>query len=344
MSSIRDALSGQGTPLQATLDAGIDSLSLDQEITFTKYVKLILPMDGFVFWVRADLVSPSALFNASEMNAFALNQQPEIITPSAELIVKGSLHYSTEMQQNQDETIAINRVIFTSEDAVADFNQIGPNSIFIATFDGIRFAFSNRGSFYRQADIYHYTGAAIYSDMDTQIVDSIDDLDTRNVVVSNSLPIWLGLNGYVPPYPNGFGNTFLPLYPSFLLPPNLQPPFASVHIIPETTIGIGTAPIFDKNLSQTQLVQETVEVTMYGMRNFDAQDFMACVLQYTLDNPTIMGIMNIPVLRDDKRTQVELVALSQKKTVTFQVNYYQSRMRDVARQLILNAIPDFIIA
>lgn len=340
MASINDALAGQKTPLEATLDAGVESLSLLQEITFVKYVKVILPLDGYVFWVKADLLSPMALFNASQFNSFALNQSAAVVTPAAEIVAKGSLHYSTDRNQDETETIAVNRVIFTSEHEIVDFNQIGPTVMFLATFDGIQFTFSSRGSFYRQADLFHYTGAAIYSDMSTQVINGLDGFNSRDVIVSNSLPLWLALNNYTPPYPGGFANPGLMLYPSFLVPQNLTPPFASIHIDPASTIALGASPLFDIKMSQTQLAQDTVTITMYGMRNFNAQDFVACVEQYSLDFE-LFGVMNMPILRDEKRTQVELQTIAQKKSVIFQINYYQSRIRDVARQLILQAIPQF---
>ena len=51
--------------------------------------------------------------------------------------------------------------------------------------------------------------------------------------------------------------------------------------------------------------------------------------------------MNMPVVRDEKRIQSELNAIAQKKSLTFEVSYYQNRMNDIARQLILSAVPSF---
>jgi len=338
--SVAEAKAGQGTPMSATLDAGIEALSLDEQITFTQYVRLVLPADGFVFWVKADLVSPSALCNAYPVNTFGPNADGGNNAPSAQYIVKGSLHYSTELQQNQDETLAVNRVVFSSEDEVVFLNSSNPSLLWVAEYDNIKFSFSSRGSFYKVADIFHYVGNAVYPDMATQLVDSADGFDSVNVVVSNSLPLWLALNGYQPPYSGGFGNPGLPLFPSFLVPQNQQPPWVAVHIDPASTEALSATPRLDNTLSQDQLVQETVELTFYGVRNFVVQDFVACVNQYTLDYG-YFGIMNMPVPRDDKRAQVELGTLAQKKTVTFQINYYQTRIRDIARQLILEAVPTY---
>ncbi|MCD8726119.1 hypothetical protein LUD21_28035, partial [Klebsiella pneumoniae] len=49
-----------------------------------------------------------------------------------------------------------------------------------------------------------------------------------------------------------------------------------------------------------------------------------------------MGIMNIPVVQDERVTQNELNIIAMRKTIKFKINYYQQRMRDIFRyQLIL---------
>ncbi len=77
------------------------------------------------------------------------------------------------------------------------------------------------------------------------------------------------------------------------------------------------------------------------MRNDDALDFLDCVLQRSLDYDEF-GIMNMPVVRDEKRTQSELNAIAQKKTIQFEISYNQNRMNSIARELILSAIPTFV--
>lgn len=340
MATVNEAV-GAKTELGSDLAAGIEVLSRSQEITFTKYIRVVLPIDGYAFWVKADLLSESAAFNAAALNAVAFNEGPDIEVPAQTLVAAGSFHYGTDRHQNEDESISVNSVVFTALQEVNDLNRVGPSTIYIGEFEGQRFSFSQRGKFYQQSDLYHYRGDAIYPAMESQIIDSVDAFNGRDVVVSNSLPIWLFLNGYQPTGPAyGFGNPILTLYPSFLIPDNLSPPYGAVHIDPETTEALGAAPIIGPTSTHTQLVTERVKITMYGMRNFDAVDFVDCVLQYSQDYDTI-GIMNSPVIRDEKRTQAELTVIAMKKSVIFEVNYYQTRMRDIARQLILSAIPTY---
>lgn len=49
--------------------------------------------------------------------------------------------------------------------------------------------------------------------------------------------------------------------------------------------------------------------------------------------------MNIPVVQDERVTQNELNIIAMRKTIKFKINYYQQRMRNLARQLITSAIP-----
>ena len=339
MSTLDESISS-ASPLNADLKVGVESISRNEVVTFTKYVRLVLPLDGFIFWVRADKLSASALLNASALNAFALNQPLVITTPAPFLQARGSLHYATETRQDESEIFTVNRVVFTAEDEVQDLNQVGPNVIFIATIDDIKFAFSSRGMFYQAAKLFHYGGAAVYSDMESQLIDAVHGFDSKNVVVSNSLPFWLSLTGLKPGWPFHFTMPSVTFYPSFLVPKNLSPPFASVHVPPDGTRAIAAAPSFGPTMTHTQLAVDHVRVTLYGLRNDHALDYVDFVTQYALDSG-LVGIMNQPIIRDEKRTQVELMALAMKKTVDFDVNYYQTRINSLARQLILSAIPTF---
>ena len=326
--------------LAADLAAGVNTLSLDQTITFTRYVRLVLPLDGYVFWINSEILSASALLNTSHFNTNQPNQAAHVVTPAATLTAKGSFHFSSDVHQEEEETYTGNAVVFTSEVLVNDLSSVGENSLYIATYQGMRIAFNSRGRFYKQADLYHYTGFAVYADMLPQIIDSPLQLDTQNVIVSNSLPIWLYLNNYTPTSPAyGFGNS-IQLYPSFLSPRNMTPPYGVVHIMPDGTQAIASAPTLAQNSSHAQLARDRVKITFWGLRNFSAQDFIDCVYQFSQDYDYI-GLTNTPIVRDEKRSQTDLLTLAMKKSVEFEVTYYQTRANQVARQLIAQAIPSF---
>ena len=324
------------TPLASDLALGVKTIDLDQEIEFKLYVRIVLPIDGYVFWVRADLISTPVIRALLTANQVMLGSGTEFKT---KVKAQGSLHYSTVTEQAEDSTMGVNRMVFTSLQEIKDFNFVNPFIMYVATFGETRFSFSSRGSFYRQADLYHYLGNAVYSTTATQLIDDPAQFSTKQVV-SNSLPAWLALNNLSPFY--GFGNT-IPVLPSFLVPQNEPPPYASVHIIPETTRGLASAPTIDPSTStHTQLCAETARITLWGVRNDQALDFVDCVYQYSSDVEAF-GIMNIPVIRDEKLTQAELQVIGQKKMVDFEISYLQHRINTVARQVIQHAIPNIFI-
>lgn len=304
-------LSGK-SQFSTALSDGLDALDNAQKVTFTRYKRVVLPLDGFVFWVKASLV-------AGEVAPF---------TEDAE----GAVHYATETEQNEDVSPARSKVMFTAKKYIQSLIEIAPETLWIASFDGIRFAFSRRDSYFYQSELHHYVGDAVYSYMESQIIDDLTGFDQTSLVVSNSLPIWLGLNQY------------MTLYPSFAVPSNLEGKFAAIHIDPNLTNPLQAAPLVYPNGSRYQLVQDTVKITTYGMRSDEVSDFVNYVQNYVLMHETVMGISNIPVIRDEKSTQTELLTLAQKKTVTFVCNYDQFRLLDISRQLITQVFPTFFVA
>lgn len=331
------------TPMGADLAAGLDTLSLNQTITFTRYVRLVLPIDGFVFWVRADLVTGGALYNADRFNTVRFGQSPKMATPAETLVAKGSMHYATDTRQEEAENYAANRMVFTSEQEVIELNAIAEHETWIGEFDGRRFGFSSRSSWYRQSNLFHYVGFAVYPDMETQIIDSLAGFDSREVIVSNSLPAWLGLNGYASPY-SLFSNPSLILYPAFLPPQNIAPPLATVRVMTDTTRALSMAPhIGKRTASHSQLCAERVRITLWGTRNFTAMDFVDCVNDYSL-NTELFGMMAPAAMRDDPtRTQSELGIIAQKKVIEYDISYQQRRMRTLSMQKIKSAIINFAI-
>jgi hypothetical protein len=89
--------------MQAMLETGYNTLDGDESIVFTKYTRYVLPVDGYVFWIKDTVAHP--------------------------LTVKGSLHYSADQEQREDETIGINRIILTVDYPVQDFNAISTSEL-----------------------------------------------------------------------------------------------------------------------------------------------------------------------------------------------------------------------
>jgi hypothetical protein len=286
---------------QASLDAGYNTLDEQAKIEFVKYDRYVLPVDGYIFYLR-DLVAPT-------------------------LNVTGSIHYRTDVKQLADETIGINRVLFTTETQTQDFNALANTSVYIgqvtdAEGNQIRFAFSSSGKFFESSGLYHYQGDAIYPAMYSQIIDNPVLPITLNQVATNSLPIWLQLTA------------LMPIFPAFLAPTNLQPPYATVEIT--DTVAKGAAPYIDSQLSHFQLAGEKCKLVIYGLSNNTALDFQDYIINQSLVYE-IFGIENMPIIKDEQRTQSELTMIANKKSIEFEINYYQLRANSISRQLILSA-------
>ncbi|EAQ9998993.1 hypothetical protein EAP59_25055 [Salmonella enterica] len=311
MPSLNELQQTAKTELNAALTQGLDDISRFQVVTFTKYIRKVLPLDGFVFWVKASVLSS------------APDSEPDTVN------VKGYLHLTTESIQDDEQLYDRNVVTFTAQADIDPFNDIGSDVLYIGEFFGIQFSFSRRTGLNEAANLYHYSGEAIFPYMRSQIINSADDIDLADVVVSNSLPIWLSLS------------QFMPMYPAMLSVQNLVPPYATVKCgEPSPVAG---AFWLDEKQNQYQLVSEDVTITVTGLRNAAVEDFLRYVQDYTLSDKAEIGVMNIPVIQDERVTQNELNIIAMRKKVKFKVNYYQQRMRNVARKLITSAIPSIYV-
>jgi hypothetical protein len=259
---------------------------------------------------------------------------PSVILPT-DIMVQGSFHYASVSDQREDSTVDSNDVVFTSLTEVQPFNQVGPHHLYIGFYGDLIFAFSSRARLYEQADLYHYQGKALKSTKSTQIINDPNQFNPA-LTVSNSLPIWISLSSYVPPYPT-FECPF-PLYPSYLVDDNLRPPFGSVHI--EETKALAMSPHIGPLTQSAYLCRDKVKVHLYGLSSENVSDFLIFVEQYSRDWMTL-GMANSPAIYDEKTIQSEMKIISQHKTIEFEVNYLQSVARDIARQFILHAKVQF---
>lgn len=303
-------ITGDANQLKAVLRAGLETLDLKQTVDFVVYTQVILPLDGYVFW-----------------------------KPGVTVTFQGSLHYAQDIQQSADETVGFANVIFTSESQITDLALGSQNQIYIATLGSFRFAFSRQDGFYQQAGLWHYFGHSVYPALESQLLDPPVTIDQTRAIVSNSLPFWLQLNNYQPAY-GGYGNTYT-LYPSFEVAQNIPPPYIVVDINP--TDAIQAVPLTTQEFPHTQLVRDHVVVTLYGLQNNECLTFQDAVNQYSLDTDNI-GLMNMPVMRDEHRTQAELQTIAMKKTIEYDISYYQSRSIAVAQQLIEEATFTLIVS
>jgi hypothetical protein len=311
MATANEASSQPGSSDKAAgLIAAIGLLSGEQTYTFTLYKRVVLPIDGFVFWVRAQNVDP----------AFLTPEEQQLFTFQS----MGSLHFSQQSAQEEETTYTAQNISFTTKNEVEHLSEVAPDSLYILVLEnGSRIAFGSQSNHYQLAGLWHYHGRAVFSTFASQIIDDPCELDNCEQIVSNSLPLWLAMS-----------NKCAPIYPSFLSPLNLSPPYITAEI--QSTDAIGQSPVFDPTTSQSQLVTDTIRFTTFGLGNNMVLDFQKMILENSMYGD--YGIMNMPVPVDEKIAQSEFQFIAQKKTMVLQVNYYQSRARTVARKLIYQAL------
>lgn len=297
--------------LFATINAGVNLVDEGQTVTFIRYVRQVLPIDGFVFW------SPSQVFDK-----------------------EGALHFAQSLIQNDEETFAQGMVSFTAQEAVQEFEEAPTNVIFVATLPGgSRYAFSSQEGFLNAAKQYHYFGRTIPPAALSQLLDKPGQIDLSRVIVSNSLPFWLGLNNYSTPYGDGYTNS-IPVYPSKLVSPNLAAPYVAVKIV--KTDSDQMSPYLDPNRSSFQNATDVVRLVMYGLQNNESIDFSNCVRQY-LNLTRGIGARSSFWVVDEQREVTELETIAMKKTMEVTVNYNQIRIDAISRRLIRQASMNFII-
>jgi hypothetical protein len=293
--------------LYGALLAGLDDISQQTKVTFATYTKVVLPLVGFVFWLR------TGGFEAT-----------------------GALHWTSDRRQEEDETYAQNSVAFTTTTEITELNNVATNILAVGEIEGLRYAFQSHGWFFPQAGLWHFLGDAISPSQQTQFIEDPNQLDPTKLIVSDSLPVWLTLVNYTPPWLAPL-NPGITLYPSFLSPDNQPAPFGTVHIEPSSIRALQAAPSFDARTTHSQLTAERVRVTLHGVNNDGACDFLDLVERFSFDTDAI-GLMNMPTVRDEKRPWAEGMILGQTKTIEFEVSYIQSRVNAIARQMVLDAV------
>jgi hypothetical protein len=327
---------GAPRELGAGLQQGVNTLSYNQDMPFDLYKRLVLPIDGFAFWIKASLLPEyyDSLYNTTPMNQTTPNQGAvkPVLTPLQAKVLHfralGSLHLTQVTEMQEAKVYTRQRVVFTCLQEVDHLDATAPDEMYFTTLpNGSKAAFSALESRYFQSGLWHYVGLGLFNVNSTQVIDDLSKLDTSQIV-SNSLPIWLSL-----------GTNELPVYPSYLSLANINPPYVVADIT--STTALASAPTYYDKTSQYQLSRDEVRFTMWGLNNAKALDWQYKVLNqsYFLE----YGIGNCPVPVDEKEPQNEFQVIGQKKSMVLTVNYYQERARNIAMQLIERALVSYTV-
>lgn len=283
-------MSEQGILLQN----GLKVLSGQQSISFTRYARTIIPADGFVYWMNT----------------------------GSSFMAKGSFHYSTDNEQNDTQTVGKNSVVFTTTEAIDDFNVVGDSTLYIGTIDNIQFAFTQRGKLYKAANLYHYTGHSINPIMRSQIIDNILTFD-NSTICNDSLPIFMSMNH------------LCPVYPAFRVDQNIRPPYAVIDV--KDSVPLQQMATEDMMSNRAQWIKDTVKVTLFGMNSNLALDYIWYMTAAALADGAAFGIMNAPVAKKIDIPQSDINVTANAKEIIFDVNYYQNRTLNIAKFLIEQA-------
>ncbi|WP_244912210.1 hypothetical protein [Burkholderia aenigmatica] len=309
-----------GNSVGGILKSGVRTISDNQQITFTLYKQYVLPIDGMVYWIRE---------------------------PDTTLTVQGSLHITDEQQQRPSESYAQNTVIFTSLEVVSRFQDIAPSTLWVCEYGDLLFAFNRRTMRYKQAELNHYMGVAVFPTMRTQFLDS-DAAIPKAQILSNSIPLWLSLTGPMPGYTDN-----LLVYGEYLVAANQTPPYIAVEVLETTSIepqprkyafedDTTNPPTYREFTSQ--LKRDKVKLHLYGFDNDRAMSYIDYLMTFfrTRGN-TVMGLMTGPDMRDEPIIQSEYNIRGQKKTIDFEVSYQTYVALQYSITLILKAQPNFTV-
>lgn len=315
MPDVNEVAERAGSSLSGVLHTAVETISASQKITFRLYVRQVLPLDGFVYWVNAAIVNTDILDNLG------------LTGTKFTRTIKGSLHREAYSEQSETHSQTVNTIIFTPLKQVDDFNIPGQEFIWIGEYDGVRFAFSGMGALYTQAGIFHYTGTAILPAMMPQVIDDPSQLNDA-LVISNSLPVWLAMS------------TIAPVWPAFLVPRDIAPPWIAVDI--RQTDALSSAPAITptddpEKAFRSHFCRDRVRVTLYGFSNDEALEFVDDVVEQALMYEQY-GIGNIPVVHEEKLGQPEIDTLARRKYIDFDINYHQSITYAISRQRIEQAL------
>jgi hypothetical protein len=283
--------------LASVIAQGIEYLSGATQYTFNLFIKFVSPIDGLVYWIPAP------------------NSEP--------VTVAGSFHITADQQQNIADSKTFSQVWLSTQTEIPQFRDVGGDSLYCGVVDGRRYAFNSQGKYYRQANVFHYAGDILYPTMETQFINSPDDI---TLTVTNSLPVWLAhpLAG-------------VPIFPAYLVPKDQPPPYVSVFIPPEKTetlaLNLRRSALDNPDI----LARDEIVLNLVGLSNAQAFQYVRTIENYLRGNIDGVGLAAPFTIHDDHETQTAFSVLAKRKRVILSANYHQKSVVNVARGLITSA-------
>ncbi|QDH14152.1 hypothetical protein E3E12_08070 [Formicincola oecophyllae] len=296
-------------PTQAS-ESTQDGAPPTQNITFRQYRRMVLPLDGHVFWVATGTTQTlAATLNAATS---AVQTAQETASPTAL-------------------TLTIN-----ASDDLKPFTARAQGLLWVGTWQGQDFAISNASTSDLNAGSVLYSGQTITAPFAAQFVDDASQLDNKALLTSSCLPAFLAMPSQPTPltkscpWPEG-----VPVFPSFAVPDDQPTPYIAVCCRPKTLAPVSMAPSHDAaSKTSSQIVREGVRLTLMGLDNQQACQVRDYVRQWALGHDSVLGVVNSPVIRDRPQKNPATATQAVRKTIDFTVMYPQRAMADIAMGLI----------
>lgn len=310
MPSLDETHDSIGTPLADALGHGLHNIDYNGTISFTKYRRVVMPADGFVFWV--------ATYETQE--------------------VAGTLHVATDSDMIEDQSYDKSTLQFTTQDEVHSFHDIAADTVWVGHVNNSKFAINSVMGQYDQAGLFHYHGSTILPAFASQFIDSPAQLETLGPVTSSSLALFMAMPtlGSVAldwcPWPEN-----VPVFPSFAVPDNQPPPYIAVHNDPASSTSENMGTLDPDTGSTSRLVREKVRLRLYGLPHQQADTILTYILRWSLLNTDKIGITNSPTIRDEKQPMADINALAMCKTIDLDVMYTQAAVRTTGLSFIRHA-------
>lgn len=298
------------TPLHHSLKGGLDDISYNEDVIFHEYRRKVLPLDGFLFWVKT-YVSRT---------------------------VSGSLHVSTHSQSTEIENYDLSQLVFSTTENIHTFHSTQADRVWVGHVGPIRFLIGAQKNTFKEAGLFHYSAETIPPSHRPQFIETEAELDGYTPVVGTSLPLFLSLPTDTTPALNWCPwPKDVPVFPSFSAPDNQEPPYIIVHNDPHKVQSAGMGAVDPLTGDTHQILQEHVRLTLVGLPHTQAANVRDYILHWALLHSDVLGIVNTPVLTDEKRALNEASALAMIKTLELDVMYSQNTVRHTALKLINTA-------
>lgn len=312
MPSLNELSNAAGTPLATSQADSVGDVSDDQRLTFKQYRRVVLPADGFIFWVSCNI----------------------------EREITGSAHIQTNNTQDEWQAANHGKIILTTPEELPPFraqeNEL--DTVWVGVWEGMPFAIGSQSARYVQAGLCRYVGDTITPAFAAQFLDTEDDLKGLSPYASTSLPLFLRMPQYPNPalawcpWPSGTS-----IFPSFSVPDNQKPPYITVHIEASATKPLSMGTLSAQSGTTGTIVKEHVRLRLLGLNNARASNLLNYITHWALIHADEIGVLNTPIVVDEKNPLPNINALAPLKTIELDIMYSQSSARDAALQTITHA-------